>query len=100
MLDYKVLFNMHCKYVEQPVPDCTSIRDRVVSDLTHVDKPMYVAVVSDSMKDFLLIMKDFLLITPSAWAREEKIERTGPDALGALAPDAIDARNDMSDDHV
>lgn len=84
---------MHCKYVEQPVTDCTWIRDRVVSDLTHVDKAMYVAVVSDSMKDFLLI-------TPSAWAREEKIERTGLDALGALAPDAIDARNDMSDDHV
>jgi hypothetical protein len=93
VFDYKVSFDVHGKFVDQPATDCISLHDMVLGDLSQEDKDVHVAAVSN-------YMKDLLLTTPSARAMQEKLESTGLDPLGALSTVDIDARNRIYRRHV
>ena len=93
VFDYKVSFDVHGKFVDQPATDCILLHDMVLGDLSQEDKDVHVAAVSN-------YMKDLLLTTPSARAMQEKLESTGLDPLGALSTVDIDARNRIYRLHV
>ena len=69
VFDYKVSFDVHGKFVDQPATDCISLHDMVLGDLSQEDKDVHVAAVSN-------YMKDLLLSTQSARAMQEKLEST------------------------
>ena len=86
MFDYKVSVQMHGRFVEQSALDSISLHDMVAGDLPDADKNMYVGALSD-------FMKTLLVTTPSAAARQEKLENSEEDPLGALGAAALAARN-------